>query len=158
MQSNTSIATVKYFILANNSLSGDIPSWLAEPYYNTYIDLSGNDFSNACDEDFAGLNACPGENQTTQDPQGTAPSVEDQTDKNQNSTTTSDSGGGGGISPGATAAIVLIVIVLLAGMIGGYMYWRRKRQTEGKFERFDDEKTVEMGRSNQTMYNPSLEP
>ena len=50
------------FDLSSNSLSGAIPAWLSAASVGEWpvlVLLSGNDFDNACDAQFAYLGACP---------------------------------------------------------------------------------------------------
>lgn len=158
MQNTSEITSYTYFILANNTLSGDLPSFLGQPLPYTVVDLSGNNFSNECDASFLDLGLCanppspsPG---AVPDSPPAGPAAEGQGD--------SSSGGGGGLSKGATAAIV-IVVLLVVGVLGfvGYRYWRRRQQGVGGggFQRFEDNGSLEMGRTNNNgIYNPQLAP
>jgi hypothetical protein len=87
--------------LQDNALSGVLPEWLADPVPNLVRNLSGNDFSNGCEPQFAALRACP------------APPAE-------------EGGGGGGLSAGAIFGICLVAILAVAAIVGAVV-WRRRR-------------------------------
>lgn len=142
----------EFFVLANNTLTGQIPSFLGLSYNNLYIDLSGNDFSNGCSAQFVNTGSCSG-GFTAQ--RGSGSNV-------TSSSGNSDGGGGGGLSGGAIAGII-IALLLIVGAVVGFILWRRKkRASSGAFERFYDAGGVEMGNSQGLnaggVYNPHLEP
>lgn len=135
----------EYFILANNSLTGQIPSFLGNSYNNLYIDLSGNDFSNGCSAQFVNTGACSG------------------TTKNTTGGGTNNSSSDGGLSGGAIAGIIIAILLIAAAIIGFIIWRRKKRASSGAFERFYDAGSVEMGHpqglnSTVGVYNPHLEP
>lgn len=134
------------FILANNTLTGNIPEFLSQARPDALVlDISGNDFDNACDDAFIGLGACKA-------PPGTGGTNGD----------SSSGGGGGGLSGGAIAGIVILVLVVVG--VAGFFLWRRYQRHGGgaaRFQRFDDEvQGLEMGRPSggREVYNPQLAP
>ena len=170
------MAARRFALLADNSLSGDLPDWLGYPYVNMVIDLSGNNFTNGCQAEFLDLGACG-------DPEAAAASAAKDaaaaaagaamTDAEGNiATAEGDADGDGGLSGGAIAAIVIVVLLLAGvGAFFGYRYWQQRRggggggggisfaPSSGRFQRFEDEGGVEMGRpSNTNIYNPQLAP
>lgn len=144
----------KYFYMANDSLSGQLPSFLGQAYSQIDIYLAGNDFSNACDTQFEVLSLC-----ASSSPSGGGGVLSPST-----SGTASSGSGGSTLSAGAIVGIIIVVVVLLGSLVAGFIFWRRRRQAAGTFERFDDSgAAVEMGpqrgtAENNNIYNPHLDP
>jgi len=154
------------FILSNNSFSGDIPNFLARPYFNKIVNLAGNDFENGCEPQFLRLEAC--DDPTKQQGQDDDTTDEETPDKDSASNVgeeenaNDDDGGGGGLSGGAVAGIVIAVLAVLGA--GGYFVYKKKYRhgsgDAGRFTRFEDEGGLEMGGRNgsSNVYNPQLAP
>eukprot|EP00890_Picochlorum_soloecismus_P006404 jgi/Picsp_1/6765/NSC_04106-R1_rni-like protein len=175
---NSSSNEVRIGNFSNNMMSGELPDFVGYPLLNAFFDFSGNDFTNGCEAQFSELNACteaispsaapaliPGETvtgepdiapATSPSPGTDAPAVSPEPAAPSDDSEEEDSGGGG-LSGGAIAGIV-IVVVFLAGVGGyfGYKKWKNK-QTMGSFEKFADQ-DIQLTSTNQSTYNPNLEP
>ena len=119
---------------SSNSFSGELPAWLAAPLpTNAAYDFAGNDFTNGCEEQFKGLNACesgayePAPGPTA--PISPAPAPE--SSKGDESDDGSDSG------TSAVLAVFITVVGLVIFGIAGYYGWKyyKGRKEQGSFQR-----------------------
>ena len=112
------------FNLADNALSGDIPKWISET--PAVVDLSGNQFDNGCQPEFAAVAGCtrdsftvPASLNSTTKPQATG-ETQQQNSAEPESTSS-------GLSGGAIAGIVIGVLAFVAAMIAGVAFVVKRR-------------------------------
>jgi hypothetical protein len=144
-----------------NMMDGALPSWLGAPTPEGAVyDFQGNNFSNGCQPQFEGLNAC---NETIVSPQpGPEPAPEPAPIAPAPQPESAPKGEESEIDGGSnTALIVMVIIICLVILgIGGYFVWKKYRanRVQGSFERYQDQGVQMVSNQTYNPYNPSLDP
>lgn len=160
---NGTFSTDTLFSLANNSLTGALPQWLAYSSVKTLVpvpsvNLTGNSFESgdcadfgytgaSCEETAAPPAASPDPPQSPGLEESPAPDKSPEPAPAPSDTSSDSDDGSSGLSTGAAAGIAIAVILAIGAGVAGVFYWRKRRHlasganplSTNRFERFEED-------------------